>query len=252
MKSKAIDRYFKVVTDLLNEVYIRERGSIEKAAKILADAIEEGRLIHIFGTGGHSYMGAEEFFYRAGGLIPVNPILDPGVSLAFGALRSTAIERLPGYAQKVMAFYDLKEGDPIIIVNAYGINSCTIDAALEAKRRGLKVIAITSPNFSKQVPPSHPARHPTKKNLFEVADVVIDCHMPYGDAVVEFEGLPQKVAPVSTILIAFILGSLTATTVEILLERGVTPPIWTSSNIPGGDEANKRWIEKYKNRIKHL
>ena len=126
MKSKAIDRYFKVVTDLLNEVYIRERGSIEKAAKILADAIEEGRLIHIFGTGGHSYMGAEEFFYRAGGLIPVNPILDPGVSLAFGALRSTAIERLPGYAQKVMAFYDLKEGDPIIIVNAYGINSCTI------------------------------------------------------------------------------------------------------------------------------
>jgi len=246
----SIDKLYSGVISLLKRIYEEERENIEKAADVLARAIKEDRLIHVFGTGGHSHMGAEELFYRAGGLVPINPILDPGVMLSYGGPRSTTVERIPGYCAKIMHHYDLKKGDPIIIVNAYGINACTIDAALEAKKLGLTVIAVTSPEFSKRIPPDHPARHPSKKNLFEIADITIDCKMPFGDAIVEIEGLPQKVAPVSTILVSFVLNALVAKTVEKLVKEGITPPIWMSANIPGGDEFNRKWLEKYRNRIK--
>jgi uncharacterized phosphosugar-binding protein len=30
------------------------------------------------------------------------------------------------------------------------------------------------------------------------------------------------------------------------------PPVWTSANIKGGDEANREYVEKYLPRIHHL
>jgi len=247
-----IDEYFKKVVEILEKIKNNEKENIEKAAEIISKAIIEDRIIHIFGTGGHSNIAAEEMLYRSGGLIPINAILDPGINLAFGATRSTLVERTPGYAQSILKNYDLKKRDVMIVANQYGINSATIDTALFAKELGLTVIAITSPEFSKKVPLDHPARHPSKKNLFEIADIVINGYMPFGDAVLEIKGVKQKVAPVSTIINAFIVNSIVARTVEKLIEKGIEPPIWTSGNIPGGDEANKKWIEKYKGRIKHL
>ncbi len=248
----SIDRYYENIVVLLRRIYEEERSSIERAADILAKAIKEDRIIHVFGSGGHSHMAMEELFYRAGGLVPINPIFEPGIMLHHGAIKSTIIERIPEYCSRILDYYDVKEGDPIIIATAYGINSCTIDAALEAKKRGAIVIAVTSPEFSKSIPLDHPARHPSKKNLFEVADIVIDCKMPFGDAIVEIEGFPQKVAPSSTILVAFTLNMLIAKTIEKLVKEGVEPPVWMSANIPGGDEYNRRWIQKYKYRIKSL
>jgi len=250
---KAMRTYYEKVANLLKKVE-EEEENVAKAAKLVSEAIEMDRLIHVFGTGGHSYIAAEETFWRAGGLVPINPIFDPGVSLSHGGARSSMIERLPGYAKPILEYYQVKKDDVIIIVNAYGINSVTIDATIESKKIGAKVIAITSPEFSKVVPPDYPARHPSKKSLFELkeVDVVIDCHMPPGDAVVEIEGFSQKVAPVSTILNAFVLNSIVACTVENLVKKGLTPPVWMSANMPGGDEANKKYIEKYFERIKHL
>jgi uncharacterized phosphosugar-binding protein len=51
-------------------------------------------VINVFGSGGHSFIGAEEMFYR-GWLGTINPIFETGVSMPPGALRSTAIERHP-------------------------------------------------------------------------------------------------------------------------------------------------------------
>jgi len=248
----SIDKYYESITGLLKRIYEQERSNIERAADVLVKAIKEDRLIHVFGPGGHSHMAMEELFYRAGGLVPINPIFEPGIMLHHGAIKSTIIERIPGYCSRILDYYDVREGDPFIIATAYGINSCTIDAALEAKKRGLTVIAVTSPEFSKSIPPDHPARHPSRKNLYEIADIVIDCKMPFGDAVVEIEGFPQRVAPSSTILVAFTLNLLVAKTVEKLVKEGVKPPVWMSANIPGGEEYNRQWISRYKYRIKSL
>lgn len=58
--------------------------------------------------------------------------------------------------------------------------------------------------------------------------------MPPGDAVVEIEGFSQKVASVSTILNIFILNAITACTVELLVKKGIAPPVWMSINMAGG------------------
>lgn len=249
--SEHTEFYRDTVIGLLQEIEEKERASIDKAADLMAQAVKEDKLIHVIGPGGHSNIGAYELFYRAGGLVPVNAILDPGTLLSMGARRSTIIERTPGYGAAVLEAFNVKDG-VLIVVNAYGINAMCIDVALEARRRGVPTIGVTSKAFAEKVPPDHPARHPSKKSLFEVVDVHVDCHMPFGDAVVSVEGLKQKVAPVSTLVNCFTLNLLVIRTVEKLLAQGITPPVWTSANVPGGDKANEDYIRRYQGRIRLL
>ncbi len=245
-------RFHQAVIELLNRVASEESASIKQVGKTLAGVIAKDHLLYVFGTGGHSYIGAEEMSWRAGGLAAVYPVLDPGVSLAFGARRSSAVERTPGYAQAVLKNYPITPEDILIVINAYGINACTIDAALWAKERGVRTVGITSPSFSKGVPADHPARHPSRKNLFEVVDYVLDNKMPERDAVLQFPGLQAWTSPVSTILNAFVIQALVGETAQALLELGQTPPVWTSGNIPGGEEAGRALIERYVPRIRWL
>jgi uncharacterized phosphosugar-binding protein len=247
-----LDSYYAGVLEALERVRTEETEKIREAGRLIGDRLAQGRLLHVFGTGGHSYIAGEEVFYRAGGLVPVNAILDPGVSLAPGAIRSTKVERTPGYAKAVLDAYALEPGDVILVVNANGINSVTIDAALEAKERGLKVIALTSPECSRNIPAGHPARHPSDQDLCDVADLYIDSKVPVGEALVGIEGCDQKVAPASTITNAFILHSIVVATVERMVSIGTKPPIWKSANAPGGDEANRQYIADYSGRVKHL
>jgi uncharacterized phosphosugar-binding protein len=248
----AVEDYYHAVSSLLKKIVEREQERIKKGASILADRIQKDKLIFVLGTGGHSSMAAEEMFWRAGGLVPIYPILDPGLSVMHGALRSNLVERTPGYIAPILKYHGLTQEDVLIICNAYGINAATIDAALECRRLGITTIAITSTQFCKEVPPGHPSRHPTNKNLYEVADHYINCWMPFGDAVVSIPGVAQKVCPTSSMVNLFTLNSLVAATVEELVRRGVEPPIWTSANLPGGDEANRKHFENYGKRIRYL
>lgn len=244
-----MEQYLRAVQEILNEINQKEQENIDKAAEVICETVQEDKLIHVFGTGGHSVMGAMEVFLRAGGLVPINPLFPPGISVIDSHPNT---ERVVEYAKFILDYYGVKEGDAIIIVNVNGINAVTIDSALEAKKRRAKVIAVTSSEFSRNVPPGIPARHPSNKDLCDLGNIVIDAHVPVGDAVVEIEGLDLKVASSSTIANCFILNSLTAVVAEKLIQKGVTPPIWKSANVPGGDKANKKYIEKYKPRIKHL
>ena len=74
----------------------------------------------------------------------VSAILDEGTLLSNGALRSMAIERTPGYGKVVIADRGLGAEDLLILVNAYGINAALIDAALEARKRGVFLIGVSS------------------------------------------------------------------------------------------------------------
>lgn len=244
--------YLREVTGLLEKIERESHESITKAAEFMSEAIMADELIHVIGTGGHSNIGAMELFWRAGGLVPINTLLDPGIDLAHGAKHSNIMERALGYGKSVLDSYDLKEGEILIIVNAYGINTMTIEVALESKKKGLKTIGVGSTTFASFVPKSHPARHPSGKNLHEIVDIFVDNHMPLGDAVVEFDNLGQKVAPVSTLCNSFTLNLMVIKTVEKILEKGGTPPVWISGNLPGGDEANKDFEEKYAAHIRHL
>ena len=245
--------YKNKIIDILNEIS-EESVAIKKAAKVVAESIAREEPVHVIGPGGHSNMAAEEVLWRVGGLAPINAILDAGINLIHGAKRSNIIERTPGYAVKVLDAYRVgkKPGEVIIIVNAYGINSMCIDTVLEAKKRKMITIGITSKSFADVLSKDHPSRHPTGKNLYQEVDYFLNCHLPYGDAVIEIEGCPQKVGPTSTFCNAFTINLLMAETVKELVAMGIEPPVWTSANLPGGDEKNRKLEGKYIPLIKHL
>jgi uncharacterized phosphosugar-binding protein len=248
-----VEEYYYKINQLITKFKDEEVAEIKRAAKIIAQSIKNDELIHIFGTGGHSYMAAEELFYRAGGLVPINPVFDGGVTVANGAERSTNVERTTGYASAILTPLHLENyGSIIIISNVYGINSVTIESALFAKERGMKVIAVTSIEHAKNLPQDAPSRHPSKKNLYEIADITLDVPVPVGDAVLELEGLDVNVSPCSTILVSFCLNALVAETIQELINMGIDPPVWKSANSPGGDEYIKKYKDKYRTRIKYL
>jgi uncharacterized phosphosugar-binding protein len=245
--------YRNTITEIMDKI-LGEIETIQKASRVVAESIAKEEPIHVIGPGGHSNMAVEEVLWRAGGLAPINAILDPGTNLIHGAKRSNFIERTPGYASKVLDAYRVgrKPGEVIIVVNAYGINSMSIDTVLEAKKRKMITIAITSRSFADVLPKDHPSRHPSGKNLYQEVDYFLNCHLPYGDAVVEIKGCIQKTGPTSTFCNVFTINLLMIETVKRLMEMGVQPPLWMSANLPGGDEANRSLEEKYIPRIKHL
>src|SRR5690554_643440 len=194
--TKEREMYLHTTQDLFQKI-ATENPNLEAAGKVIAEEIARGGLIHVIGPGGHSNMAAEEVLWRAGGLVPINAILDAGTNLIHGAKRSNFVERTPGYAKQILDAYRVgrEPGEVIVVVNAYGINPMTIDTIEEAKKRGMKSIAITSRSFADSLAADHPSRHPSGKNLYQEADYFINCHLPYGDAVVEIEGVSQKTGP---------------------------------------------------------
>ena len=244
--------YLGRITELLGRIRLEEAENIRVAADILAAQVAKDELVHIYGPGGHSNLASQEVFFRAGGLMHVSAILDEGTLLSGGALRSMAMERTPGYGRIVIEDAGLGPGDVLILVNAYGINSALIDAALTARELSVTTIGVSSREHAEETAGDHPARHPQKLNLHDVVDHHIDTKVPVGDAVMEVPGAKEKTAAVSTFANAFTLNWLMMSTIGKLNEIGIEPPLWRSGNAPGGDEANQQFISRFKGRVHKL
>ena len=247
--SELISQYTSEVTNLMQTIAREEEESILKAADLLSDKVVEGRLINIFGAGGHSAIAAMEIFWRAGGLAQVNGMFPAGTNIV-SACPTTA--KVTGYAPYILNFYDVYKDDVLILVNFYGLNIVSVDVALEAKKRGVQLITVNAHKFAKKVPDDFIWRHPSKKNINDLADVAIDNHVPYPDAILKIPGVPEEVSPTATTLTCFTLNLMMAETIRMIKEKGGTPEIWISNNIPGCDEHNKPIHDKYRGRIHHL
>lgn len=240
-------KYCEEVVALISNLENSQSENIKKAGEIIADVMKNEGILHVFSTG-HSHMMVEEMFYRAGGLVQVNPIFDPVLMLHEGAVKSTKIERLPGYAATVLQGVKFKENEPIIIISNSGINPVPVEMAMLCKEKNLKVIAITSVGVSKNLT----SRHPSGKKLMDIADIVIDNCVGEGDATVEIPNTNQKIGGVSSIAGIYIVQRIVLSVVNQFLEEDKTPPIYMSANVPGGDQHNGKLIEKYKERIRCL
>jgi len=244
--------YLSQVIDLLKKVEKEQSGNINKAAELMAGAIEKDQLIHVYGGGGHTTLVMGEMFFRAGGLANINPIMETGLSVFNQALKYLELERTVNFGRSIVKYYRIQKDEVFIIFHNIGINAATIDAAMEAKERGAKIIAISSSFWQNEMPEDHFIRHPNKMNLFDLADVCIDDYNPVGDAVVKVAGLDTAIAPISNIIDFYIAHRLEIATVKICIERGIKPPIWSSANAPGGDKINAKYVEKYLPRVKSL
>ncbi|SJN31557.1 hypothetical protein FM104_07495 [Microbacterium esteraromaticum] len=224
-----------------------EAGALDAAIALMVAALDDGGVLQSFGTG-HSEAFAMEIAGRAGGLIPTNKFAlrdivlhgDRGIDVL-----SPALEREPWVVDELMATVEVGPRDVFLIASNSGVNGSIVGTALWAKEHGHPVIAITSLEHTARVDP----KHPSGKRLSDVADVVIDNLAPYGDTTLEFDdGIGA--GAVSSMTAAFIAQLLTLGVARAIVERGETPPMYISANIPGGDDHNSVLEDRYRGRIR--
>lgn len=247
MVETAFQRYLDLITGQLTRLGESQKARLQAAARLIADSLAEGGVLHVFGTA-HSQLLAQEIFYRAGCLVPTNALIEPYFGLRKGDENTYWFERQEPLGKVIFEAYDLRPGEVIVIISTSGRNEVPVEVALRAKERGLKVVALLSEAYCARMEP----RHSSGKKLPEIADVVLDNGAPVGDAALKIEGTSHKVGPISGVLGAAVLQGLVAQVVELLVERGVEPPVWVSINVPGGPESNARHVNRYGGRIKHL
>ena len=244
MKSQ---EYLTHVQGLLAQAAETQLEGVNTLARAMADTIAMGKTVFLLGTG-HSSLLAQELFYRAGGLVRVQPLLEGDLMLHESASQSTLCERDPERAGALLEKYGIGAGDLLLIISNSGRNPLCVEMALRAKAAGCFVAALTSLKHSL----AGASRHSSGQRLCEAADLVLDNLGELGDACVSYEDFPGKAAPTSTVIGAALLQAAAAQTVEFMLESGTTPEVYASSNIDGGDEINERYLKKYRGRILFL
>ena len=236
-----MEQYLSSVRAILQKAEQTQLASMEQAVQLLAVAIRDKHSLFTFGTG-HASLLAQELFYRTGGLAVINYIRAPGVSLDVNPpTLTTDVERMAGYGKAIVEANPIGPGDVVIVHSVSGRNAVPIDVAINAQLKGAGTVCLCNMTTSSQVT----SRHESGKNLYQVCDVVIDNCGDYGDAVMRLEGFPERVAPSSTAVGAALLNAVVARTVELLLDWGITPPVFISSNVPGGDEHNDKIMREY-------
>lgn len=240
--------YLQSARDAVGKLIDSQLDNIQSAAILLTDTITSGGSLFSFGAS-HSFMMTEEMVYRTGGLMLMNPIFPHGMNLGVRPLTLTSqLERVPGLGRELLAQSPAKSGDVLILTSTSGRNAVIIDMALLAREKGIKIIAITSLAYSGGVG----SRHPSGEKLSTLGDIVIDNGAPYGDAVVEVPGFPQKVGPLSSVTGCAIVNALVSECVRLLMQRGITPPVFMSANLDDGDAFNAGQLSACRERIHYL
>ena len=237
------ERYFDNIVSVLERIKDTQKNKIEEAALMAAETIKNDGLIYIFGCG-HSHLIALDCFYRAGGLANVSAMLDTDLMLHNGAAKSSKMEKMSGLAESIFERYCITKNDVLITVSTSGKNAVPVEMAQVATRNGIKNISVVSSAYF--------ADKKNKPLLYECSDIYIDNCVPYGDAVMDIEGVQERMGSVSTAASSFILQSVLMEASLLAGKEGVRIPVYMSGNIDGGAEFNNSLIKKYMRRIKHL
>jgi uncharacterized phosphosugar-binding protein len=242
------EQYIAQLIDLLGGLIRNQRRQIDEAAEIIAHSIMHDGVVHVFGTG-HSSLIAMEPFMRAGGMLPVDALLDERVLLSGGALQSGINEKQEGLAAQILSAHQIQPNDSGIVISNSGRNAAPIQMALEMKKAGLRVIAITSLRHSDAVESSFSGG----QKLKNVADLVLDNYAPYGDALMSLPGLDTAVGAVSTVTGAALINSIFILAAEKMLSQSIEPVVLPSGNLAVADYTRiQTAMEKYVGRIKYL
>ena len=239
--------------DVMSRIEETQLEKIQEAATVMADSIEAGRWVHTFGCG-HATIPVEEMYPRIGGFVGFHPIVELPLTFftritgEMGVHQFVFLERVEGYGVEIMKGYNFDARDTMWLFSHTGINNVNIDVALEAKKRGMKVIAYGSAAAAQ----GKTSRHSTGKTIFDIADIVVDSCAPIVDASVDLKNHQDKVGPVSTMAFVTCVWMTVTTVAEILADRGVKLFIHPSHNVPGDTTAKQRLdnaLAEYKKRV---
>ena len=212
------------ITELLEVCLERNGDVIDDVAAAITKAILDGHHIYAFGAG-HSLALVNEMYRRAGGFKIVRPIWNEDLLSRSDAELAGKLENEIGYYRQLTDGLDWGPGDLCWILSNSGRNALIVELAMEAKRRGVTVIAVTSLAHGAAVPAT-----PGLPKLPEIADYIFDNAGVLGDASIAIPGLAEWVAPTSTIIGAALIHATWAEVAERLVAHGHIPEIWGSAN----------------------
>lgn len=233
--------------EILERIAGTQGEAIETASAWCADAIAGGGLAHLFGTG-HSRIPVEEMFPRYGSYAGFNPIVELSMTFhtqvvgANGQRQAMFIERTPGLAEVILSNFRFGPNDVLIVFSASGLSAVPVEMARGARRRGLRVVAVTSVEQSMSDEPGAGLG----SRLLDEADLVIDLCTPHADALVTIDGLDTPVGPGSTIAAVAIVNSIKVRTAQLLVERGAMPPVITRASVVGAARSQALFDAAYR------
>lgn len=236
--------FVQAATETIGATVEREAEHLRLGSIWIAEAVRDGGLVRVFGTG-HSRLIAEEIFYRAGGLAPIDAVLEDTVSGYRDVTKSEFTERLEGLGELIVRHRRMAPPDVLLVISQSGRNAVPIEVAEAARARGIRTIAITSLLHAA----GQPSRHSSGRHLHEVVDLTIDNGTPNGDCAISLtSGLPM--GPLSGVTGALLGQILVIGAADQLLAWGVEPPVFRSGNVDGGREWNEKLLDRYWDRIR--
>jgi uncharacterized phosphosugar-binding protein len=245
--------WLRNVYQVMNRIEETQTGNIQQAAEAMADTIAADRWVHTFGCG-HATLPVEEMYPRIGGFVGFHPMIELPLSFftritgEMGVHQFVFLERVEGYGVEIMKGYNFDPRDIMWLFSHSGINNVNIDIALEAKKKGMKVIVFGSAEEAR----GKKTRHSCGKTIFQLADIIVDTCVPLEDASVKLKNHRDRIGPVSTMAFTTCVWMTITTVAEILADRGIKLYIHPSHNVPGDDTAKMRLDEalaEYKRRI---
>lgn len=235
-------RWSERAVDLIRQVQRTQADAISTAARWSCEAIAAGGLVHMYGSG-HSRIAVEEMFPRYGSYPGFHPIVELSTTFhtqvvgANGQRQAMYIERTSGLAEVILSNFAFGEQDVMVVFSVSGTSAVAMEMAHGARRRGLRTIAVTS----KAAAPADPSAD----HLARFADLVIDIGTPPGDALVSVPGLDEPVGPGSTAATITVVNELKAQTAELLVQRGIRPPVLTAASVVGAERSAQLFDEAY-------
>lgn len=229
--------YLSRIQEIVEKIKTQEISKIKKAAVIMADSISNDGRVYLYGTG-HSVIPVLDIFPRYGSYVGFFPLYDPrlmwfNVIGPGGARELLWLERQEGYAQVFLQSYPLEPRDCMLVFSHGGLNAAPIEVALEAQKKGLKVVCVSSLENAKVARRTHSSG----KILADIADIAIDNCVPPEDALIDV-GRMEKVAAGSTVSAVAIAMSLVAETAALLAKKGKVPPTFVSPNVKGAGKGH--------------
>lgn len=237
--------YFERITDLQTEV-LAQANVLDAIAAQMVKTILAEKSIYLFGTG-HSHLPAEEGFFRAGSLVNFVPILHSALMLHEGVHLSAAIERQSRLATLLLDRYEVMNGAMLFVFSNSGTNYLPVEMAIEAQKRELAVVSMTSIAYAKIAPLSA-----LGKRLDEVADFVVDTCIVPGDGLIALSESNWRVAPASTVITTMILNGLVAEVAKRLEAQNQLVPVLASQNLDDAKAHNDQILAQWKIKNPHI